>query len=80
MFKFGHVSKQYPDAGDALLDVSFHLQQGEMAFLMGSFRHRGMYIVSLNVYFIYDFHTIFISFSSVISLFQDNFLLNLYYN
>lgn len=35
MFKFGHVSRQYPDAGDALLDVSFHLQQGEMAFLMG---------------------------------------------
>lgn len=35
MLKFDHVSKRYPDAGDALLDVSFHLQQGEMAFLTG---------------------------------------------
>lgn len=35
MLKFDHVSKRYPDAGDALLDVSFHLKQGEMAFLTG---------------------------------------------
>ncbi len=35
MLKFDHVSKRYPDAGDALLDVSFHLEQGEMAFLTG---------------------------------------------
>ncbi len=35
MLKFDHVSKRYPDAGDALLDVSFHLDQGEMAFLTG---------------------------------------------
>lgn len=35
MLKFDHVSKRYPDAGDALLDVSFHLQPGEIAFLTG---------------------------------------------
>jgi cell division transport system ATP-binding protein len=35
MLKFDHVSKRYPDAGDALLDVSFHLQAREMAFLTG---------------------------------------------
>ncbi len=35
MLKFDHVSKRYADAGDALLDVSFHLQRGEMAFLTG---------------------------------------------
>lgn len=35
MLKFDHVSKRYPDASDALLDVSFHLKQGEMAFLTG---------------------------------------------
>jgi len=35
MLKFDHVSKRYPDAGDALLDVSFHLKSGEMAFLTG---------------------------------------------
>ena len=35
MLKFDHVSKRYPDAGDALLDVSFHLNKGEMAFLTG---------------------------------------------
>lgn len=35
MLKFDHVSKRYPGAGDALLDVSFHLRQGEMAFLTG---------------------------------------------
>ncbi|MGR9115380.1 MAG: cell division ATP-binding protein FtsE [Gammaproteobacteria bacterium] len=35
MLKFDHVSKRYPDAGDALLDVSFHLRHGEIAFLTG---------------------------------------------
>ncbi len=35
MLKFDHVSKRYPDAGDALVDVSFHLAHGEMAFLTG---------------------------------------------
>ena len=35
MLKFDHVSKRYPDAGDVLLDVSFHLRQGEIAFLTG---------------------------------------------
>ncbi len=35
MLKFDHVSKRYPDAGDALTDVSFHLARGEMAFLTG---------------------------------------------
>ncbi|OQW77952.1 MAG: cell division ATP-binding protein FtsE [Proteobacteria bacterium ST_bin11] len=35
MLRFEHVSKRYPDAGEALTDVSFHLQRGEMAFLTG---------------------------------------------
>ena len=35
MLKFEHVSKRYPDAGEALTDVSFHLARGEMAFLTG---------------------------------------------
>ncbi|WKJ88830.1 cell division ATP-binding protein FtsE [Methylomonas montana] len=35
MLKFEHVSKRYPDAGEALTDVSFHLQRGEIAFLTG---------------------------------------------
>ncbi|OAI12910.1 cell division ATP-binding protein FtsE [Methylomonas koyamae] len=35
MLKFEHVSKRYPDAGEALTDVNFHLQRGEMAFLTG---------------------------------------------
>lgn len=35
MLKFDHVSKRYPDAADALADVSFHLNHGEMAFLTG---------------------------------------------
>lgn len=35
MLKFNHVSKRYPGTGDALLDVSFHLQKAEMAFLTG---------------------------------------------
>ena len=35
MLKFDHVSKRYPDGGDVLSNVSFHLKQGEMAFLTG---------------------------------------------
>jgi len=35
MLKFEHVYKRYPDAGEALTDVSFHLARGEMAFLTG---------------------------------------------
>lgn len=35
MLKFEHVSKRYRDSGDALSDVNFHLQRGEMAFLTG---------------------------------------------
>lgn len=35
MLRFEHVSKRYPGAGDALLDVSFGLSRGEMAFLTG---------------------------------------------
>lgn len=35
MLKFDHVCKRYPDAGDALVDVSFHLSRGEMVFLTG---------------------------------------------
>lgn len=35
MLKFENVSKRYPDTGDVLLNVSFHLQPGEMAFLTG---------------------------------------------
>ncbi len=35
MLKFDHVSKRFPDAGDALLDVTFHLHRGEFAFLTG---------------------------------------------
>jgi cell division transport system ATP-binding protein len=35
MLKFDRVSKRYPDAGDVLVDVSFHLEHGEMAFLTG---------------------------------------------
>lgn len=35
MLKFDHVFKRYPDAGEALSDVSFHLERGEMAFLTG---------------------------------------------
>lgn len=35
MLKFDHVSKRYPDAGDALNDVTFELQRGEFAFLTG---------------------------------------------
>ncbi len=35
MLRFEHVCKRYPDAGEALTDVSFHLSRGEMAFLTG---------------------------------------------
>ncbi|WP_428354960.1 cell division ATP-binding protein FtsE [Methyloprofundus sp.] len=35
MLTVDHVFKRYADAGDALLDVSFHLDKGEMAFLTG---------------------------------------------
>lgn len=35
MLRFEHVCKRYPDAGDALIDVSFLLRRGEMAFLTG---------------------------------------------
>ena len=35
MLKFDKVSKRYPEAGDVLRNVSFHLQHGEMAFLTG---------------------------------------------
>lgn len=35
MLVFDKVCKRYPDAGDVLLDVSFQLQRGEMAFLTG---------------------------------------------
>jgi cell division transport system ATP-binding protein len=35
MLRFEHVCKRYPDAGEALTDLSFHLVRGEMAFLTG---------------------------------------------
>lgn len=35
MLRLEHVSKRYPEGGEALCDVSFHLQRGEMAFLTG---------------------------------------------
>jgi cell division transport system ATP-binding protein len=35
MLTFDHVSKRYQDGGNALIDVSFNLQRGEMAFLTG---------------------------------------------
>jgi cell division transport system ATP-binding protein len=35
MLKFDNVSKRYPETGDVLQNVSFHLQQGEIAFLTG---------------------------------------------
>ena len=35
MLRFEHVCKRYPDAGEALTDISFHLNRGEMAFLTG---------------------------------------------
>lgn len=35
MLKFDKVSKRYPETGDVLRNISFHLQHGEMAFLTG---------------------------------------------
>ncbi|NOQ36524.1 MAG: cell division ATP-binding protein FtsE [Methylococcaceae bacterium] len=35
MLVFDKVCKRYPDTGDVLIDVSFQLQRGEMAFLTG---------------------------------------------
>ena len=35
MLKFEHVTKRYPETGDVLRDVTFHLQRGEIAFLTG---------------------------------------------
>jgi cell division transport system ATP-binding protein len=35
MIRFEHVTKRYPESGDALADVSFELAAGEMAFLTG---------------------------------------------
>lgn len=35
MLTIDHVFKRYADAGDALSNVSFHLEKGEMAFLTG---------------------------------------------
>ena len=36
MLTVDHVFKRYSDAGDALMDVSFHLEKGEMAFTRDS--------------------------------------------
>ena len=35
MIRFDHVSKRYPERGEALHDLSFELDSGEMAFLTG---------------------------------------------
>lgn len=35
MIKFDNVCKRYPETGDVLRGVSFHLQRGEIAFLTG---------------------------------------------
>ena len=35
MLKFDNVCKRYPETGDVLQNVSFHLQQAEIAFLTG---------------------------------------------
>ena len=35
MIHFSHASKRYQSGHDALLDISFQLEQGEMAFLTG---------------------------------------------
>jgi cell division transport system ATP-binding protein len=35
MIRFTHVTKEYPRAGAALSDVSFHLAKGEFVFLTG---------------------------------------------
>ncbi len=35
MLKFDNVTKRYPDTGDVLRNISFHLRRGEIAFLTG---------------------------------------------
>ena len=35
MLKFDNVTKRYPETGDVLRNISFHLQRGEIAFLTG---------------------------------------------
>lgn len=35
MLQFNHVSKRYPEAGDVLSDISFHIERGEMVFVTG---------------------------------------------
>ena len=35
MIKFVNVSKRYPETGDVLRNISFHLRRGEIAFLTG---------------------------------------------
>ena len=35
MITFEHVSKRYPGGTNALLDINFHLEAGEMCFLTG---------------------------------------------
>jgi len=35
MVRFEHVTKRYPQSGDAISDLSFTLEAGEMAFLTG---------------------------------------------
>ncbi len=35
MLKFDRVFKRYPEGGDALIDISFQLNKGEMVFLTG---------------------------------------------
>jgi cell division transport system ATP-binding protein len=35
VIEFEHVSKRYPERGDALKDLTFRLEAGEMAFLTG---------------------------------------------
>ena len=35
MIQFVNVTKRYPEAGDVLRNVSFHLRRGEIAFLTG---------------------------------------------
>lgn len=35
MLKFDNVSMRYPEVGDVLRNVSFHLEKGEIAFLTG---------------------------------------------
>ncbi|MDD1650689.1 MAG: ATP-binding cassette domain-containing protein, partial [Methylococcaceae bacterium] len=35
MIEFNHVTKRYPESGEALSDVSFHIERGVLAFLTG---------------------------------------------